>query len=314
MEAINLPPAEARDYIIGGGTEPLRVAGKLDLSGSKLQQLPRGLHCYELDASNTPLQALPDDIRIDCRLTLNDCREFSELPSGFSTGSISLRNCSSLTALPEGLETWFLDLSDCRRFAQWPKHASIHNGHLILCNCVSLPSLPPWLTVLSQLDLRGCVQITEIPEGIIITSWVDVGGSSVADTPRSLAGVALRWRGVPVTERIAFTPWEITAQETLSQKNAEIRRVMIERMGYLRFAQEAGAKVIDKDTDPGGPRQLLRIDLKEDEPLVGLVCSCPSTARQYFLRVPPSTKSCHQAAAWIAGYDDPKQYNPSIET
>ena len=89
---------------------------------------------------------------------------------------------------------------------------------------------------------------------------------------------------------------------------------MIERMGYLRFAEDAKAKVLDKDQDPGGQRQLLCIKLEGDEPLVGLACFCPSTGRQYFLRVPPATKTCHEAAAWIAGFDDPQLYKPVMET
>jgi hypothetical protein len=89
---------------------------------------------------------------------------------------------------------------------------------------------------------------------------------------------------------------------------------MMERMGYLKFAQEAQARLLDEDRDRGGTRQLLRIELQADEPLVGLACFCPSTGRQYFLRVPPKMNTCHQAAAWMAGFDDPALYHPEIET
>jgi hypothetical protein len=41
---------------------------------------------------------------------------------------------------------------------------------------------------------------------------------------------------------------------------------------------------------------------------------CPSTGRQYVLRVPPTMRSCRQAAAWIAGYDNPADYRPLAET
>jgi len=85
-------------------------------------------------------------------------------------------------------------------------------------------------------------------------------------------------------------------------------------MGYMRFAREAKAKILDEDKDRGGTRQLLFIDLREDEPLVGLSCHCPSTGRQYLLRVPPTMKTCHQAAAWMAGFDDSSLYRPHLET
>jgi len=64
----------------------------------------------------------------------------------------------------------------------------------------------------------------------------------------------------------------------------------------------------------GGIRRLLRIDLPGDEPFVGLVVFDPSTARQYVLRVPPDMTSCRQAAAWVAGFDNPDDYRPVVET
>jgi len=40
----------------------------------------------------------------------------------------------------------------------------------------------------------------------------------------------------------------------------------------------------------------------------------PSTGRQSVLRVPPDMETCQQAAAWVAGFDDPKNYRPQVET
>jgi hypothetical protein len=293
---------------------PFRVSGRLDLTGLKEARLPKGLHCYELDATNSELVSLPDDLRIDGRLVLDNCVQLRSLPPGLTAGSISLRNCSGLVALPEQLSTWFLDLTGCTRFEAWPRQGTIHGGSLILRGCRAISSLPGWIGRLAQLNLADCSRLREIPDGIAVTSWLDIGGTGITSLPLSLTGVALRWRGVRVNSRIAFHPEQLTAKETLAERNAEVRRVMIERMGYLRFAQEANAKVLDRDQDAGGPRQLLSIDLEEDEPLVGLSCRCPSTGRQYFLRVPPTMNTCHQAAAWMAGYDDPLLYRPKIET
>lgn len=312
---MNISPQEAAEAIRSGRLqEPATISGRLDLQKYEGHSLPSGLHCYELDASGSRLSSLPGDLRIDGRLVLNDCAHLLALPEGLTVGSISLRNCVSLRTLPEKLSTWFLDLTGCTRFEQWPNQGTIHHGSLILRNCIGIRSLPSWIGRLSQLDVAGCVQLAEIPEGISVTTWVDVGGSGISSLPPSLYGASLRWRGVRVDERIAFHPEQLTAREALAEKNAELRRVMIERMGYLRFTQEAGAKRLDEDRDAGGVRQLLSIELAEDEPLVGLSCHCPSTQRQYFLRVPPGMKTCHQAAAWMAGFDDPSLYQPLIET
>lgn len=276
--------------------------------------LPPGLGCYELDASGSNITHLPADLKVESRICLDGCRSLLSLPDGFTAGSISLRDCTSLTALPEGLSTWFLDLTNCSEFAHWPARAELHSGSLVLRGCVSLRELPTWTGRLANLNLAGCVGLTEIPEGIEVSGWVDVGGTGITGLPRSLQGASLRWRGVRVNERIAFAPLALTAGEVLAERNAEVRRVMIERMGYQRFSEDAGAKVLHEDFDAGGPRQLLKIELDEDEPLVGLACRCPSTARQYWIRVPPQTQTCHQAAAWIAGFDDPSLYHPNLET
>jgi hypothetical protein len=61
-------------------------------------------------------------------------------------------------------------------------------------------------------------------------------------------------------------------------------------------------------------RQLLRVLLPNDEPLICLSVIDPSTGRQYILRVPPNMETCHQAAAWIAGFDNPDDYHPLVET
>lgn len=310
-----LSPAEAAAAIQAKAiSKPVRVAGRLDLTAFTGTTLPAGLHCYELDASGTPLVSLPENLQIESRLVLDNCRQLQSLPPGLTAGSISLRNCTSLVALPEKLSTWFLDLTGCTRFATWPQAGTIHHGALILRGCTSLSALPGWIGRLAQLNLADCAQLREIPEGIAVTSWVDIGGTGIRGLPASMSGAALRWRGVRVNTRIAFHPEQLTAKEALAERNAEVRRVMIERLGYLRFAQEAKARVLDQDEDAGGPRQLLAIDLQADEPLVGLACVCPSTGRQYFLRVPPKMKTCHQAAAWMAGFDDPSLYRPRIET
>ncbi|MEQ8791331.1 MAG: hypothetical protein RIC55_34030 [Pirellulaceae bacterium] len=313
-DVLKLSAEEARDFLLRGKKGAIQVDGLIDLREAKLERLSATITCHDLDASGSALESLPDDIHVESRLVLNDCAKLESLPAGLECGSISLRNCGYLAALPEGLSTWFLDLTDCRRFSRWPAKGAVHRGILRLRNCIEVQSLPPWLGLLGQLDLAGCVQLNEVPDGVRVSSWIDVGGTNISGLPASLSGAPLRWRGVAVDERIAFHPETLSATEIIAEPNAERRRVMIERMGYLRFAEDAGASVLDNDEDAGGQRQLLRIELEGDEPLVGLSCFCPSTHRQYFLRVPPTTKTCHQAAAWMAGYDDAKLYKPVQET
>lgn len=225
-----------------------------------------------------------------------------------------LRECTALEELPEGLDVYFLDIAGCTQLSFWPEHAAVRVGRLNARGCRRLRSLPPWLQQLAQLDVSGCVNLAELPPTLSVSSWLDLADTQITWLPAAARAAQLRWRGVPIDERIAFQPETITATEVLGEPNAERRRVLLERMGYEAFLAQAAATSLHCDHDPGGERRLLKVDLNGDEPLVCLAVLCPSTGRQYLIRVPPSMRTCHQAAAWIAGFDNPNDYRPILET
>jgi hypothetical protein len=117
----------------------------------------------------------------------------------------------------------------------------------------------------------------------------------------------------------------ITIADILNEQNAQKRSVFLELMGIQRFMREANPVIVHQDVEvSGNVRQLLRVDLPtakglfnadvQEEPIVMLSVTCPSTAHHYMLRVPPHMQTCHQSAAWIAGFDDPQLYKPVLET
>jgi hypothetical protein len=288
----------------------------LDLGGcTGLMFLPDGLRCYELSLKNTRIDALPAGLRVEYRLDLEGCTELTELPAGLRVGSLVLRGCTGLTALPEGLDVQFLDLQGCSRLSGWPEGARVGMGHLNLRGCSRLAALPASMgrARLSQLDITDCTALTGLPEGLEVVSWIELARSGVKALPRSLADARLRWNGVTIDHRIAFQPETIGVDEVLSQTNAELRRVLLERYGLERFMIDADAEVLDEDRDAGGLRKLFRVALEGDEPLVGVLVHCPSTGGRYLLRVPPTMTTCHQAIAWTAGFDDPSLYRPMVE-
>ncbi len=170
---------------------------------------------------------------------------------------------------------------------------------------------------LSALNVRDCPNLSALPANLVVSGWLDLGHSGLkeeAALPVGLAQTQLRWAGINVDWRIAFEPETIAVEEVLEERNAERRRVLLDRYGYGRFIQDSQAEILDRDKDPGGPRQLLRVKLEGDEDLVVMSCFCPSTQRQYMIRVPPATSSCRHASAWIAGFDNPDDYHPLKET
>jgi len=100
--------------------------------------------------------------------------------------------------------------------------------------------------------------------------------------------------------------------QILNEPNTEVRRVMIERFGLNRFLVTSGAVPIDQD--PDGRRQLYKINIKDDEPIVAVRVTCPSTGQVYFLRVPPQIDRCDKAVAWSFGFENVKDYDPVQET
>jgi hypothetical protein len=289
----------------------------LDLSGREVAELPAGLTCYDLILNGNPVVTLPDDLRVESRLDLTGCDRLERLPRGLTVGSLILRGCTGLVALPEELDVWFLDLTGCWAFETWPATARIRSGQLQLRGCTALRSLPPYLNRVAALNIRECPNLEKLPAELSVSGWLDLGHSGVKDEtalPRGCQGTQLRFAGINVDRRIAFHPELIEITEVLEEKNAERRRVLLDRYGFGRFLRDSNAEILDSDRDPGGQRELVRVKLVDDEDLVAMSCFCPSTQRQYMIRVPPTTPTCQHAAAWIAGFDDPADYRPLQET
>ena len=119
-------------------------------------------------------------------------------------------------------------------------------GRLNLSGCRLIRNLSPGLSDVAQLNLSDCPLIQKLPADLQVRSWIDVGGSGLKSLPRKMAGTPIRWRGVGVNERIAFRPETITIEEILAEANAEVRRVMIERVGFDWFVQHAKAEELDE--------------------------------------------------------------------
>lgn len=288
---------------------------EIDISdAAALKQLPAGMDCVELKAANTVFESLPDDIRVKYRLELSGNTNLTHLPDALTVDYLLLRGCTALERLPENLDVFWLDVSGCSALEAWPAEARV-KGRFIARNLSQFSELPPWLRRVSELDLRGWQNLVSLPPDMVVTSSIDIAGTGLTFLPEGCRGARILWRGVLIDEHIAFCPDSITASQVLDESNVERRRVLMERMSYERFMREANAKVIHTDKDSrGGVRKLLKVPIKGDEDLVCVSVICPSTDRNYILRVPPATRTCPEAVAWICGFDETAQYQPIMET
>ncbi len=285
------------------------------LGATALRQLPQRLHVSDLVLRDAPLiDALPDDAAITGVLDLSGCSGLRAVPADIAATTLVLTGCTSLTALPDGLSAQFVSLAGCTGITTWDDPSITTLRQLDAHDCHHLRALPPNLRTIDELDVSGCARLTALPSELRISEWIDVGGTPIRALPPAVAGTVVRWHGVNVPGRVAFHPATITAQQVLAEPNAEVRRVMLERIGMERFIAEAQPTMRDADRDRGGARRLLAVAIDEDESLVVLQVQDPSTQRLYLLRVPPTMTTCHQAAAWIAGFDTPEDYHPVAET
>jgi leucine-rich repeat protein SHOC2 len=112
--------------------------------------------------------------------------------------------------------------------------------------------------------------------------------------------------GVNLPRRYWTKLSEWKAEWLLDERNVELRRRLIERLGYEQICQELGAIQLDTWRE----YTLLKIDGVEQfydrrrsknikEPMVLLKMTCPSTEHVHILRVPPEMTSAEVAITWV---------------
>ena len=149
------------------------------------------------------------------------------------------------------------------------------------------------------------------------------------------------WHGVQVTRQIVMAPETLTIEQVRKEENAEVRRVMIERIGWDRFCKLADLKVIHRDTMtanfPALPvSETVHADMRavtsyregtevaellessefkdfDDHPLKFVRVTDPSTGEHYVLRVWHENTRAYQAVAQTFGMTE-EEYRSSIAT
>ncbi|MBD2341360.1 hypothetical protein H6G64_30905 [Calothrix sp. FACHB-156] len=114
------------------------------------------------------------------------------------------------------------------------------------------------------------------------------------------------YRGINLPEEYGkLHPTNWRAQWLLEQRNAELRRVLIQGIGYDRICQDLQAKECDRWQE----YTLLQIESEIDvEPIHLLKMTCPSTNFIHVLRVPPDISSAREAIRWVNWGIDPTEF------
>ncbi|MEM1169964.1 MAG: DUF6745 domain-containing protein [Cyanobacteria bacterium P01_H01_bin.35] len=114
------------------------------------------------------------------------------------------------------------------------------------------------------------------------------------------------YQGVKLPERYGLLhPNRWQARWLLTEENAELRRVLIQGIGYSRICQELQAVELDTWRE----YSLLRIDNDIDvEPIYLLKMTCPSTNYIHATRVPPDVSTAREAITWVNWGVDPEEF------
>ena len=111
----------------------------------KLNALPKGLKVYRIDAENSGLIEIPDDLQcsyLDLQHTrvlkqlplfkhfikgidLEGCRFFKTLPVGFTVGNILIQESNSFVSVPNNVKIEELVVNECKRFTSIGSNCTI---------------------------------------------------------------------------------------------------------------------------------------------------------------------------------------------
>jgi len=133
------------------------------------------------------------------------------------------------------------------------------------------------------------------------------------------------YHGVTLPEKYGkIHPANWRSQWFLEEDNAELRRVLIQGIGYARICEELEARELDCWQE----YTLLRInadidgfdsddfegdrDAPKKEDIYLLKMTCPSTGFIHALRVPPDVRSAQEAIRWVNWDIDPEEF--SVQT
>ncbi|KAF3889100.1 MULTISPECIES: DUF6745 domain-containing protein [Nostocales] len=211
---------------------------------------------------------------------------------------------------------WDIDIRDdfCVQF-NWTTPVDLANNLSVIDFCYSVLNISP-----SQNQWSVCQRLAQN------CGWIfhSEGLCGICDRPTKLSfdqqqrlhaegepaiqfsdGYSLySYHGVTLPEKYGkIHPNEWQAQWLLEEKNAELRRALIQGIGYSRLLLELQATELDVYQQ----YTLLQINHPVDiEPICLLKMTCPSTSFIHVLRVPPNLISAREAIRWVNWGIDPE--------
>lgn len=122
------------------------------------------------------------------------------------------------------------------------------------------------------------------------------------------------WKGIFVPARLILEPGRITAKLINAERNAELRRCMIERLGSERYLKDSGANLVGEDTTGRlWRKEFASGDAWSVVEVVNGTEEADGSRKRYFLQVPPRCRTAREAVAWTYGLTE-HEYVVAIRT
>jgi hypothetical protein len=125
------------------------------------------------------------------------------------------------------------------------------------------------------------------------------------------------WRGRQVPQWVIEEKHKLNPRAIVTERNAELRRVMLEIYGFGRWISETGATLISEDVNHGQPRKLYEATLAGGRirilHVVNGSLENDGSRREFFLGAPDDVKTPHEAVAASYGFD-PEAYSEYART
>ena len=301
----------------------------LDMQENSLFNIPEWIEelteLYELDLSDNHIQQLPDSINnlknlITLILTSNQLTEIpslekltalqnlclqdnhlTEFPdsilnlhnlSNLELGyneirylpyfGVKLANLSRLLLIGNPIENITLDESELIKLEQ----ICLSSNQLGNLSIAGKPNLQLICSFLTQEEI---LETAFLVEGIFPLEDILLENQIFADTvnwPRKYWGFSI-------------SNWK--PQWLFEEKNTEIRRILIQQIGYDKICTDLDAELLDEWRE----YCLLKIPDIDIEDVYLLKMTCPSTGHIHVTRVPPTVASAQEAITWINHGIDP---------
>ena len=279
----------------------------LNLFGNKLTSLPEFIGFVNLKILNlsyNQLTRLPNNVGdlFSLRRLFLCGNKLKSLPNDIGNllnlNTLGL-NENQLVSLPDAIGN-LIDLT------------TIHLAHNQL---TSLPNEIANLVNLRSLYLQSN-KLTSLPESFSNLSnlfYLDLNDNPLVDLSviQNLENLeTVNFLGVVLPRRYwtKFSEWK--PKWLLDENNAEIRRVLIEEVGYEKICKELNAVILDTWREYtlleiAEIEAIYSINSDEDdepidrEPMVLIKMICPSTQHIHILRVPPEMTSAEAAITWV---------------